>query len=281
MAAVLVVAKTPTAQRLSGDDLGRLVEAGAASRDLLLAAADRHRACLAAVRLALARDQVREIAVEDLAPADGRGSDLVVTVGGDGTVFTANTLATDAPFLTVNSDPDGSVGTFTRCRMEALPELLAAWRDGRAGIEELPRLSAETPAGRHRFLNDCLVTSRNPAAMTRYVLATPEGREAQRSSGVWLATAAGSTGAIRSAGAAPVPRSEPALLFRVREPFHGRGALHLLSGCQQPPQHCTITTGMVGCALYLDGPNIAVPLRPGEDVRFAPAAAPLRLVVPR
>ena len=37
--------------------------------------------------------------------------------GSCGTVFTANTLATSAPFLTVNSDPQGSLGHFTRARI--------------------------------------------------------------------------------------------------------------------------------------------------------------------
>jgi NAD+ kinase len=275
---VLLVTKVPTAERLTADDLGRLIDAGACDRDSLAEAAERHHACLAAVRAALSGACVRELRLGDLAPGDGRGADLVVTVGGDGTVFTANTLATAAPFITVNSDPVGSVGHFTRCRAEGFAGLYAAWRAGSARIEDVPRLLVQTAGGSYRFLNDCLFTSRNPAAVTRYVLDCPAGRESQRSSGVWIATAAGSTGGIQSAGATPVPTDRAALLYRVREPFHGRGEARLLDACQRPPQWLHLTPAMAGCALYLDGPNITVPLRPGERVSFSDAGVPLRLV---
>ena len=279
-AKVLIVAKTPAVDRIAAEDRARLVAAGAANADRLADAAESHRAGLAAVRSALAGACLREVRVTELAPGDGRGADLVVTVGGDGTVFTANLLATDAPFITVNSDPVGSVGHYTRCKVADFAERFAAWRSGQHRIEPLPRLAVRGDGGVHRFLNDCLFTSRNPAALTRLVLECPEGRELQRSSGVWVATAAGSTGAIRSAGSTPLPDGrEPALLWRVREPFLGLGAPQLIEGCQRPPAWLRLTAAMPGCALFLDGPNITVPLRPGETVAISAASEPLRLVV--
>ena len=155
--------------------------------------------------------------------------------------------------------------------------MIRAWCAGAANMDSLPRLEVRVGARRWRFLNDCLFTSTNPAAMSRYLLSTPEGREYQRSSGVWVATAAGSTGAIRSAGADPVEGGE-ALLFQVREPFHGRAELALLSGRQIPAMGLQLTPGIPGMALYLDGPNITVPLRPGATAHIVPAATPLRLI---
>lgn len=280
MARVLLVHKTPALHRLARADRERLVASGAADRERLTSAAERHHAALAAVRAALAGEAVAELPVEELRPGARPDAELVVTVGGDGTVFTANTLACEAPYLTVNSDPLTSIGHFARATAEQVPALLAAWRAGRAAVEELPRLAIASGGCSWRILNDCLFTSINPAAMTRYVLEVDGGREIQRSSGMWIATAAGSTGAIHSAGAEAVVGGGPALLWRVREPFHGQGRLTLLAGRQLPPRGLQLVPALPGIALYLDGPNLTVPLRAGETVTVAPAPTPLRLLRP-
>jgi NAD+ kinase len=277
MPRILLVAKTPLARRLTLDDRERLAAAGAVDTDRLDASLARHEATLGTVRAALAGEPVREVRVEDLHPDDADGVDLVVTVGGDGTVFTANTVVADVPFLTVNSDPERSIGHFTRATSATAPTLIRAWCAGSATLDTLPRLEVRVGSRRWRFLNDCLFTSTNPAAMSRYLLDCRDGREYQRSSGVWVATAAGSTGAIRSAGAAPIAGGE-ALLFQVREPFHGRDELRLLNGRQITATGLQLTPGIPGMALYLDGPNITVPLRPGATAHIAPASTPLRLL---
>jgi hypothetical protein len=40
-----------------------------------------------------------------------------------------------------------------------------------------------------------------------------------------------------------------------------------------------LTAVVPGMALYLDGPNITIPLAPGETAEFSAAAEPLRLVM--
>lgn len=278
MSGVLLVRKTPLADRLTESERDRLTSGGVIGAERLAAPAAAHAACLDTVRAALAGLAVREIRVEDLRPEDADEADLIVTVGGDGTVFTANTLITTAPVLTVNSDPVTSVGHFTRATAATVATMVAAWRTGHHRLEAVPRLAVTAAGTTHFVLNDCLFSAINPAAMTKYQLEVPEGREFQRSSGVWVATAAGSTGAIRSAGGEPISRPGPALLFRVREPFLGRGPAYLLDGIQQPPHWLRLTSAVPGIALYLDGPNVTVNLQPGDVAEFAPAAVPLRLV---
>jgi NAD+ kinase len=280
MPTVLLIAKTPLLRRLAAADLERLLAAGAYRREALAVAAAAHDTCHAAVRAALAGCTVRDVPVERVSAADAEGADLIVTVGGDGTVFTANTLAVAAPVLAVNSDPSGSIGHFTRAGAASAAAALAAWRDGHARFEVVARLEVRVGDRAWRFLNDCLLTSMNPAAMTRYLLCVDDICELQRSSGVWIATANGSTGAIRSAGHTPVDARTPALLWRVREPFLGRGAPRLSAGTQLPPQGLVITPAIDHVALYLDGPNITVPLPPGEPAAFAPCPTPLRLLLP-
>ncbi len=281
-ARILVVTKTPLAERLGAEDLERLRSSGVLESRRLQAAASHHHDALVAVRRAFAGETLIERAVEQVVRADAAGVDLVVTVGGDGTVFTANALDVPVPYLTVNSDPESSIGHFARARADTVGALVARWRTGGAKLEEVPRLSVRVGTNTWQVLNDCLFSSHNPAAMTRYLLECDGRREHQRSSGVWVATAAGSTAAIHSAGAEPVPPHLPALLFRVREPFQpsrDQEVASILADSQLPPRGLRLTPAVPGISLYIDGPNITVPLPAGITAEFSASPVPLRLVV--
>src|SRR4029434_11165662 len=67
-------------------------------------------------------------------------------------------------------------------------------------------------------LNDLLVAHANPAAMTSYTIQLGTISEPQRSSGLWIATAAGSTAAIRAAGGRMLPLRSRKLQYLVTEP---------------------------------------------------------------
>lgn len=279
MKRILFVTKVPLVHRLAGDSIRRLAASGAMSEEKLRDSAERQGRAIEVVRAALAGHDMRERRVHDLRPDDALDADLVVTAGGDGTVFTANTLNTRAPFLTVNSDPQGSLGHFTRARAEDVPRLLDAWMLGRAAFQDMPRLRCCTSTVDVRILNDALFTNQNPAAMSRYMLDDGAACEKQRSSGVWVSTAAGSTGGIHSAGMEPVFALQPALLFKVREAFHAFGRINQLEGRQLPPRSLKLTASVPGMAIYLDGPNITIPLAPGEQAVFTASPEPLRLMV--
>jgi len=276
---VLVVAKIPLSGRLRSEDLERLLASGALDHERLTDAARCHHHALAVVRQALADDEVLERTVDTLAQDDDQDCDLVVTVGGDGTVFTANALGGAVPLLTVNSDPAHSIGHFTRATADSVAEVLARVRAGTAQREQLPQLQASVGLASWRILNDCLFSSRNPAAMSKYLLEVDGQREQQRSSGVWIATASGSTAAIHSAGATPVEAHQGALLFRVREPFQGRLISTILQGTQLPPRSLRLTPATPGLSLYIDGPNISCELPAGASVVFGAAPRPLTLLV--
>ncbi len=278
MADVLLVSKTPLARRLAPVDRERLEACGVLNDERLESSASRQCEALMAVRAALGNLTLRERRVDELQPHDAADVSLVVTVGGDGTVFTANTLLTDAPYLTVNSDPERSVGHFTRFTSDTVAAGIAAWRAGTAIREPLHRLAVTVDGRTSRILNDVLFSHTNPAVLARYVLGCDGQAEFQRSSGVWISTAHGSTAAIHSAGAQPVPGHLPALLFRVREPFLGRESISLVAGTQLPPRGLTLTPALPGMALYLDGPNLTVPVAPGLTVDIRAAAEPLMLV---
>lgn len=276
---ILLLAKTPLVERLEPTVLKRLAAGGAVNLDRLGVAAQTHERTLALVRKIIGAHRVNEWKVERLQARDAEGKDLVITVGGDGTVLTANSLDADIPLLTVNSDPAGSIGMYTRCTAETFAALFDAWLSGKAVEEIIPRLQVRIDNGVcWRVLNECLFASANPAAMTRYVLDTGTAREAQRSSGVWVATAAGSTAAIRSAGIEPVDLHQPALLYKVREPFPGRGPMELLEGRQLPPSGLKLMPAMPGVSLFIDGPHFHRTVPPGSIAEFSASPQPLRLL---
>jgi NAD+ kinase len=276
---ILLLAKTPLVERLEPTVLKRLAAGGAVNLDRLGVAAQTHERTLALVRKVIGAHRVNEWKVERLQSQDASGKDLVITVGGDGTVLTANSLDTDIPLLTVNSDPAGSIGMYTRCNADNFAALFEAWLAGTAVEEIIPRLQVRIDNGVHwRVLNECLFASANPAAMTRYVLSDGERSESQRSSGVWVATAAGSTAAIRSAGVEPVDAHRPALLYKVREPFPGRGPMELLEGRQVPPTGLKLMPAMPGVSIFIDGPHFHRTVPPGSVAEFSPSPKPLRLV---
>jgi NAD+ kinase len=276
---ILLLAKTPLVQRLEPTVLKRLAANGAVNIERLTLAAETHEHTLALVRKVVGAHRVNEWKVESVQARDAEGKDLVVTVGGDGTVLTANSIDADVPLLTVNSDPAGSIGMFARCTADTVAALFESWLAGTAVEESIPRLQVRIDGGpAWRVLNECLFASANPAAMTRYVLAAEGERESQRSSGVWVATAAGSTAAIRSAGMEPIEPHTPALLFKVREPFLGRAPMGMLHGRQLPPSGLTLVSAMPGISIFIDGPHIHRMVPPGSTVEFSVSPKPLRLL---
>ena len=280
MARILTVAKRPLLERLGGLDTARLTKDASVSLDALRAAAGAHNTVLIAIHTALAGHDIRHRRIDELRSEDADDRDLVVTVGGDGTVFALGALHATKPTITVNSDPSRSVGHSTRCTVADFPLLFATFLAGQHRIEPIHRLEMSVDGtAPHRIINDCLFTSRNPAAVTRYILSVDGRSEAQISSGVWISTASGSTGAIRSAGMLPLDRTAHALLFKVREPFHGLKPFHVLEGSQMPPRGITLVATMPGIDCYLDGPYRRVELAYGAEVRFNDSAVPLTLVV--
>ena len=74
-------------------------------------------------------------------------------------------------------------------------------------------------------LNDILVCHHNPGAMSRYFLTVEGTREEQRSSGVWIATAAGSSGGLHSAGGKVLTQKSKEFQYRPRELYRGKNIL--------------------------------------------------------
>jgi NAD+ kinase len=213
--------------------------------------------------------------------------DLVVTVGGDGTLLAASHgIGSGIPLLGVNSAPNHSVGFFCAARKGAVREALAAALDGALRRTELTRMRVET-GGRvlhDRVLNEALFCHASPAATSRYILRlldpTVEGgvleEEEQKSSGLWIGPAAGSTAAQRSAGGRVMPLSSRKLQYVVREPYRpGVDALRMTTGTVDEDQVLAIRSQMRQGRVFIDGDRIMHEVAIGDVVTMRRSEEPL------
>ena len=152
-----------------------------------------------------AREQVRR--------ADFIGRDLVLVLGGDGTLTSiSHNIDATTPVIGINShprteDPLGSFGFYMGSNLDTFAEDLETALNGDAIVNELPRLQAiiDTTSG-NRFttdpaMNDLLIANTHQYAPSKYHLRRGDNKCLQQSSGLlfstwlgqgaWLSNAAG------------------------------------------------------------------------------------------
>tara|TARA_Y100000768_G_C23959997_1_gene674812 strand:+ start:443 stop:1336 length:894 start_codon:yes stop_codon:yes gene_type:complete len=152
-----------------------------------------------------AREQVRR--------ADFIGRDLVLVLGGDGTLTSiSHNIDAATPVMGINSHPrtddeNGSFGFYMDSNLETFAQDLETALNGKAIVNELPRLQAiiDTTSG-NRFttdpaMNDLLIANTHQYAPSKYHLRRGQNKCRQQSSGLlfstwlgqgaWLANAAG------------------------------------------------------------------------------------------
>ncbi len=205
------------------------------------------------------------------------GATLVVTIGGDGTFLTAARHAGTTPLLGVNSSPSTSTGHYCAARPDTFAAVLGECLGGARAPTSLCRIRAEVD-GRplpHDALNDVLFANRTPVSSTRYAIRVGDVSELHLSSGIWFATASGSTAAIRSAGGEVRPLSDLRLQWRVREPYLRDGIVHtLLAGFTA--SGVEVVSRSDKNALYVDGHGEAFAVPRGARARLYPSPEPLR-----
>lgn len=208
--------------------------------------------------------------------------DLVISVGGDGTFLEASHLVKRGRLLGVNSSPAHSVGFFCAADAKSFPAVLERALADRLPETRLQRL--EVRVGKKLLpmpvLNDVLITHANPGATSRYMIEIGDRRETHRSSGIWIATAAGSTAGIRAAGGALLPIRSDRFQYAVRELYVPPGVpertFRLRKGLVRGDTELRIVGRMVNGLLFVDGPRHKVSLRLGEVIRIRISPVPLR-----
>lgn len=211
-------------------------------------------------------------------PFSVEGQDLVVTVGGDGTLLAASRSVVGVPILGVNSAPGFSIGFFCAAEQGKVIDALRSFVKGRLKPVSLTRMEVlrNGESLSRRVLNDALLCHSSPAATSRYILSVNGKTEEQRSSGFWIGPAAGSTAAQRSAGGKVLPLVSTELQLVVREPYNPYGHPMAITRAIIPNgEEVSVRSKMHDARLFLDGPHERFDVGVGDHIVFRRSAESL------
>lgn len=151
-------------------------------------------------------------------------ADAVIIVGGDGTLLRAAHFIEDTPILHVSSSTDKNEAFFARATNKDAGKKIKLLAEGKYGITKLLRLEAILNGKKLPFkaLNEIYAGIREAYHVSRYALIIGKRKEEQKSSGILIATPAGSHAWVRSAGGVRLPLTAKKIEYVVREPYIGR-----------------------------------------------------------
>jgi NAD+ kinase len=204
--------------------------------------------------------------------------DMVITVGGDGTFLEASHLVRDTPMLGLNSAPSLSVGVFCAATSKTIAKVLAGIRKGTIKALQLNRMGVTLNGTvlQEPVLNELLVAAQNPATTARYFIELGRKREVQKSSGVFVGPAAGSTAVMRAAGGRVMPLTSKQIQYVVREPYRGPGRkLTLVRGLIAGSRKFRIYSKMRSGMIFIDGPHVRYRFGYGDVLEFTTQFLPL------
>ncbi|MFH1438022.1 MAG: NAD(+)/NADH kinase [Pseudomonadota bacterium] len=260
--------------------LKKLIQCGHRSVKSLKRAHTEHQRTLEHVEALLGKLGFSHRLVYDLRGVKAERFDLVMTVGGDGTVlYASHHVASDPPMFGVNSSPSTSAGYLTSADRGNLKEKLLNLRQGKIRRSTLQRLTValDDELVHDRVLNDVLFASHCQAVPARYCLRIGRIEEEQMSSGIWIGPAAGSTAAILSAGGRRLPTGSKKIQFVVREPVRRPGC-RLTSGVVGQGEKIVILNKWQRAKIFVDGPHHRAPVEPGQRITVQASDSPLVLL---
>lgn len=205
--------------------------------------------------------------------------DVVITFGGDGTFLEAARQIKEKLIWGVNSDPLWSVGRFCSGNPDNFKTLLDGLLKGEFNCKTFHRLQLRIEGeGDKPFnvLNDILISHQSPAAMSRYYLKIGDRQEEQKSSGIWIATAVGSSGAMYSAGGKILPEESSRIQYRPRELYYH--TYKFRGGVLKEGQGLSVTSLMRQGSVFVDGSHVCLPFSLGVTAKISRSPFPLHVV---
>ncbi|KAH7543970.1 hypothetical protein JRO89_XS15G0074200 [Xanthoceras sorbifolium] len=231
--------------------------------------------------------------------------DLVVTVGGDGTLLQASHLMNDSiPVLGVNSDPtcveeveefsnefdaSRSTGYLCAATVKTFEQVLDNILAGQIIPSKLSRIavSVNSKLLPTFALNDILIAHPCPATVSRFSFKIKkDGLPCSslvncRSSGLRVSTAAGSTAAMLSAGGFIMPTLSQDLQYMVREPISPAAACSgLMHGLVKSDQSLKATWFSKEGVVYIDGSHVCYSIQNGDIIEISSKAPGLKVFLP-
>jgi len=185
---------------------------------------------------------------------DFKGKDLVICIGGDGTILNSAHYVNDkTPVLTVRSDKR-SVGALCEIDAEEFEAALEKILNDDFSLEEWTRIEGTLGDKKLTALNEIYVGVGHSVGMARYELTHNGKTEFQKSSGVVISTGTGSTGwYVHVPGAdEKFPKDSKELKYIVRD-AEGNG-YELMKGTIRPGDSFYIKSKMnVDGCVSIDG----------------------------
>jgi NAD+ kinase len=215
---------------------------------------------------------VRVRAGIDMSPLSERDFDLVVTLGGDGTLLKGARWAAelDRPIVGINL---GSLGFLTSVSIDDLERALERIRRDDFSLEVRMRVAAQTPTIQCTALNEIGLVHTEISRRTEIELFLGEHiLGSYPGDGILIATPTGSTAYSLSAGGPVIEPTVEVLLVTPLAP-HRLGARPLILSSDR----VLIAKAKRPAQLLADGDPIAL-LAPGDTVQIRKAEHPTRLI---
>lgn len=207
-------------------------------------------------------------------------ADLIITVGGDGTALAASHFAGHSPLFCINSAPQTSTGFFCQATPKNFPIRLQKILTGTIRPKKIARLAAYLSGKKLKpyGLNEVLFASKLQGETARYTLQIGQHMEYHKSSGVWVATGAGSTAAIYSAGGQRESPWTGRLQYKVREPCRfPKNHYRLLGGFIRPNQTIKLISEMNQGMVFIDGAKWHYAVSRGAVLTVRGGKAPIKI----
>ncbi|GAB4846613.1 hypothetical protein Ancab_025619 [Ancistrocladus abbreviatus] len=234
-----------------------------------------------------------------------RNVDLVVTVGGDGTLLQASHFMDDSiPVLGVNSDPtqfeeveevsddfdaSRSTGYLCAATVQNFEQVVDSILENCTAPSEISRISIcrNSQILPTHALNDLLIAHPCPAAVSRFSFRLRKDSNPCtslvncRSSGLRVCTAAGSTAAMLSAGGFAMPTLSKDLQYMVREPISPSASTSsLMHGLVKFDQTMVTAWSSKEGFIYIDGSHVPYAIQQGDVIEISSRAPALKIYLP-
>jgi len=202
---------------------------------------------------------------EDKAKAQIAGSDLILSIGGDGTILRAlrAIVPGKVPVVGINL---GNLGFMTELKADEALDKLPRLLGGEGWIEERAMLEAELPSQGKTFqaVNDVFVGRRSLARLVQ-IESRVDGEilAAHRADGVIVATATGSTAYLLAAGGPILYPEAKQIVFKPVCPHLAPDSAVVLPPEAKIQLKVTCTHEAM---LSIDG-QVEVPLASGDEIR--------------
>ncbi len=251
--------------------------------NILLVYMQKNHGALAKIKSVLDKYNInyKEVIREKIKTSDYNKKDLVIVVGGDGTFLRAAlALKNHVPFLGVNAKHNKKEGFFMITNKINFESNLKKIINSKYKIIKLTRLQAKinNKVINDLALNEFYIGCKKPYDVFRYWLKINSKKELQKSSGVLVSTAAGSSAWHKSAGGKKIHPHSKDIQFVVREPYHGNIICNykLLKGTVK--NEITIIPEIKDCIIVADSTSKEYRLKKYCKVRISASDKPLKFV---